>query len=192
MDSSHGPRPPPHHPRHLEFFSGVVVEGRPLPNAVKYYPHSGIAGLTSQQARVFRHVGHLDCLKARRSLAFHLNTSVTRLTPSVYSTMLGAFRPTLPSLGGLLWKNPWRLSSTRKNRVRQRLRAVDNVIATLEQSSVQCNSLSHAIASIKPESQMSPNDKYTTFSKHDRGFRKSVHKVPKWTRKTIRENPVGY
>ncbi|KAJ9480176.1 54S ribosomal protein L31, mitochondrial [Pseudozyma hubeiensis] len=106
--------------------------------------------------------------------------------------MFGAFRPSLPSLGGLLWKNPWRLSATRKSRVRQRLRAVDDVISTLQASSVQCNSLTHALSSITPESQMAAKDKYTTFSKHDRGFRKSIHKVPKWTRKTIRDNPVGY
>ncbi|GAK65386.1 mitochondrial ribosomal protein L31 [Moesziomyces antarcticus] len=105
--------------------------------------------------------------------------------------MFGAFRASMPSLGGLLWKNPWRLSSPRKNRVRMRLRAVDDVIATLQQSNIQCASLNRALA-IPTESQMLPKDKYTTFSKHDRGFRKSVHKVPKWTRKTIRENPVGY
>lgn len=105
--------------------------------------------------------------------------------------MFGAFRPSLPSLGGLLWKNPWRLSSTRKNRVRMRLRAVDDVISTLQQSQIECNALQRAL-NLPSESQMLPKDKYTTFSKHDRGFRKSVHKVPKWTRKTIRENPVGY
>ncbi|PWZ01346.1 putative MRPL31-mitochondrial ribosomal protein, large subunit [Testicularia cyperi] len=105
--------------------------------------------------------------------------------------MFGAFRPTMASMGGLLWKNPWRLSPTRKNRVRMRLRAVDDVIATLQQSQVQCASLTRALQ-IPKESQMLPKDKYTTFSKHHPGFRKSVHKVPKWTRKTIRENPVGY
>lgn len=53
-------------------------------------------------------------------------------------------------------------------------------------------------------------DKYTTFSPHDRGYRKSVHKVPKWTKVssllhtpwlycwkltmqlTLRENPKGF
>ncbi|CBQ72624.1 probable MRPL31-mitochondrial ribosomal protein, large subunit [Sporisorium reilianum SRZ2] len=105
--------------------------------------------------------------------------------------MFGAFRASMPSLGGLLWKNPWRLSSTRKNRVRMRLRAVDNVISTLQQSQIECNALTRALA-LPAEADMLAKDKYTTFSKHDRGFRKSVHKVPKWTRKTIRENPVGY
>lgn len=72
-----------------------------------------------------------------------------------------------------------------------RLRAVDDVISTLQQSQIQCNALQRALA-LPSEAHMLPKDKYTTFSKHDRGFRKSVHKVPKWTRKTIRENPVGY
>ncbi|EST04709.1 Ribosomal protein L31, mitochondrial [Kalmanozyma brasiliensis GHG001] len=103
----------------------------------------------------------------------------------------GAFKPSLPSLGGLLWKNPWRLSATRKSRVRTRLRAVDDVIATLTKSNVECHALQRALA-LPREEHMLAKDKYTTFSKHDRGFRKSVHKVPKWTRLTIRENPVGY
>ncbi|SPO27487.1 probable MRPL31 - mitochondrial ribosomal protein, large subunit [Ustilago trichophora] len=103
----------------------------------------------------------------------------------------GAFKPSLPSLGGLLWKNPWRLSTPRKNRVRMRLRAVDDVISTLQQSNVQCGALQRALT-LPTEAQMEAKDKYTTFSKNHRGFRKSLHKVPKWTRKTIRENPVGY
>lgn len=54
-----------------------------------------------------------------------------------------------------------------------------------------------------------PSDKYTTFSKRDPGYRKSQHKVPKWTRVsltmrtafrssltplqlTLRENPKGF
>ncbi|PWN46677.1 putative MRPL31-mitochondrial ribosomal protein, large subunit [Violaceomyces palustris] len=105
--------------------------------------------------------------------------------------MLGAFKPSIPSMGGLLWKNPWRLSSPRKMRVRERLRNVDQVIETVRQSGVQCSALQIAL-SLPKENEMLPKDKYTTFSKHDRGFRKSVHKVPKWTRVTLRENPRGY
>jgi hypothetical protein len=29
---------------------------------------------------------------------------------------------------------------------------------------------------------MPAKDKYTVFSRHDRGYRKGIHKVPKWTR----------
>ena len=32
------------------------------------------------------------------------------------------------------------------------------------------------------EHEMSPRDKYTVFSPHARGYRKGVHKVPKFTR----------
>lgn len=73
-------------------------------------------------------------------------------------------------------KNPWRLSSPRKNRVRQRLQAVDDVIATVEASGVQTRALTEALK-LPKEHEMPPRDKYTTFSKTSRGFRKSVHKV---------------
>lgn len=73
-------------------------------------------------------------------------------------------------------KNPWRLSAPRKMRVRQRLRNVDDVIQTVRQSGVQCGALTRALA-LPKESEMLPKDKYTVFSKNDRGFRKSVHKV---------------
>lgn len=29
---------------------------------------------------------------------------------------------------------------------------------------------------------MPPRDKYTIYSPHERGYRKGIHKVPKWTR----------
>lgn len=32
------------------------------------------------------------------------------------------------------------------------------------------------------EHEMPPKDKYTVFSPHARGYRKGIHKVPKWTR----------
>jgi hypothetical protein len=32
------------------------------------------------------------------------------------------------------------------------------------------------------EHEMPPKDKYTVFSPHTRGYRKGIHKVPKWTR----------
>lgn len=33
-------------------------------------------------------------------------------------------------------------------------------------------------------------DKYTTFSPHARGYRKSVHKVPKWTKVSTRTSMI--
>ena len=32
---------------------------------------------------------------------------------------------------------------------------------------------------------MSSRDKYTVFSRHAKGYRKGIHKVPKWTRVRI-------
>lgn len=32
---------------------------------------------------------------------------------------------------------------------------------------------------------MPPKDKYTIYSPHERGYRKGIHKVPKWTRVCI-------
>ncbi|KOS16049.1 hypothetical protein Malapachy_3202 [Malassezia pachydermatis] len=106
-------------------------------------------------------------------------------------SFLGAFRPTSAAFGGLLWKNPWRLSSTRKARVRQRLRDVDTVIETIRASGVQCRALDRDLR-LPKEQEMHPRDKYTVFSPTGVNFRKSVHKVPKWTRKTLRVNPRGF
>lgn len=88
-------------------------------------------------------------------------------------------------------KNPWRLSSTRKMRVRQRLRDVDCVIETIKASGVQCRALDRVLK-LPKESDMHSRDKYTVFSPHDKNYRKSVHKVPKFTRKSLRVNPRGF
>ncbi|CAD6888787.1 unnamed protein product [Tilletia controversa] len=104
---------------------------------------------------------------------------------------MSAFRPSFVAMGGLLWKSPWRLSSTRKMRVRERLRNVDEVIDTLRRSQISLAALDRALL-LPKESEMEPKDKYTTFSKTSKGYRKSVHKVPKWTRLTLRENPRGF
>ncbi|CAO1631441.1 unnamed protein product [Jaminaea pallidilutea] len=114
--------------------------------------------------------------------------------------MFGAFRPTSVSMGGLLWKNPWRLSAPRKNRVRLRLKAVDDVVSAVSGSGVQTRSLTRVMDELPREDEMEPRDKYTTytskrlkeFSRTSRDFRKSVHKVPKWTRLSLRTNPKGF
>ncbi|KAK5170564.1 uncharacterized protein LTR77_005152 [Saxophila tyrrhenica] len=46
--------------------------------------------------------------------------------------MFGAFKPSAPLSGGLLWKIPYRLSAPQKLRHRRRLRHVDNVVSTLD------------------------------------------------------------
>lgn len=103
----------------------------------------------------------------------------------------GAFRPSGTVFGGLLWKTPWRLSGTRKARVRQRLRDVDTVIETVRASGIECGALTTNLA-LPKENEMAARDKYTVFAPKGVDFRKGIHKVPKWTRKTLRVNPRGF
>ncbi|CZT25175.1 related to ribosomal protein YmL31 precursor [Ramularia collo-cygni] len=190
--------------------------------------------------------------------------------------MFGAFKPSAPLSGGLLWKTPWRLSPHQKLRHRRRLRRVDNVVTVLDTalqrakatsdlqstqpppsetpdpdtSSIPGNATASELRttaegqrllnSFKPavialetrrhgrgprqgeflpngkllrdaaaeagtmkllvrwksdmptEQEMLPKDKYSIFDKKVRGYRKSVHKLPKWTRVSQRLNPPGF
>lgn len=83
------------------------------------------------------------------------------------------FKPSSSVLVGLLWyafragpnlaeltharapsalrrKSPWRMSKTRKMRARLRLKAVDDVIATLDSSGVTCTALVRPLAAARP------------------------------------------
>ncbi|KAF7338472.1 54S ribosomal protein L31, mitochondrial [Mycena venus] len=82
--------------------------------------------------------------------------------------MFGAFRASHVNQGGLLWKTPWKLAS-----------------------GVHCHSLDRALE-IPKEHEMAAKDKYTVFTPHAVGYRKGIHKVPKWTRITQRTNPKGF
>jgi hypothetical protein len=73
-------------------------------------------------------------------------------------------------------KVPYRLSTPRKARVRSRLQAVDEVIAAVQRSGVECAALDRALL-LPTEQEMAPRDKYTTFSRTARDYRKGVHKV---------------
>ena len=42
------------------------------------------------------------------------------------------------------------------------------------------------------EAEMLARDKYTLFDKKAKGYRKGVHKLPKWTRVSQRLNPPGF
>ena len=68
------------------------------------------------------------------------------------------------------------MSGTRKMRARLRLKSVDQVIATVHESGVTCAALGKAME-LLTESEMRPKDKYSTFSRTDPGYRKSLHKV---------------
>ncbi|KAI8968589.1 mitochondrial ribosomal protein L31-domain-containing protein [Mycotypha africana] len=105
--------------------------------------------------------------------------------------MFGAFRPSIIAQGGLLWKNPFRMSTTRKANLRKRLKDVDNVISTVADSGVQCKALDRALA-LPKESEMLPREKYTVFTRTGKNYRKSIHKVPKFTKTTNRTSPRGF
>ncbi|PPQ68967.1 hypothetical protein CVT24_000356 [Panaeolus cyanescens] len=105
--------------------------------------------------------------------------------------MFGAFRQTHVNQGGLLWKTPWKLSVTRKANARARLKKVDAVIEAVRASGVQTKSLERALE-LPKEHEMPARDKYTVFSRTADGYRKGIHKVPKWTRLTLRTNPKGF
>ncbi|KAI1820321.1 mitochondrial 54S ribosomal protein YmL31 [Xylaria intraflava] len=110
--------------------------------------------------------------------------------------MFGAFRPTSALSGGLLWKIPWRLSRFQKTRQRARLRAVDAVVATVDQALAKTGQSLKALdvwkATMPTEAEMLPKDKYTMFDRKEKRYRKGIHKLPKWTRVSQRINPPGY
>lgn len=115
---------------------------------------------------------------------------------STTTTMFGAFRFTNPLSGGLLWKIPWRMSKFQKLRQRRRLRAVDNVVATIENALAKKGETVKAVerwrAEMPTEAEMLPKDKYTIFDRKEKRYRKGIHKLPKWTRVSQRVNPPGY
>ncbi|KAK4544791.1 hypothetical protein LTR36_004040 [Oleoguttula mirabilis] len=190
--------------------------------------------------------------------------------------MFGAFRPSGPLSGGLLWKIPWRMSNPQKLRQRRRLRRVDNIVSVLDTAlkrqvathpistttatssppPTQSESETHGAATpaelsttaegqrllsttthvehasrrqgrgpkqgdlvpgqprkllseqagqlgtikllerwkaeMPTEQEMHPRDKYTMFDRKAKGYRKGVHKLPKWTRVSQRLNPPGF
>ncbi|KXN68090.1 putative MRPL31-mitochondrial ribosomal protein, large subunit [Conidiobolus coronatus NRRL 28638] len=106
--------------------------------------------------------------------------------------MLGPFRASLTALGGLVWKNPWKMSSCRKANLRKRLRDVDEVVKTLSDSGYTCKRLEE-FKKLPTEAELSPREKYTVFSKSTKGHRLVIHKVPKFTKLPHpRKSPIGF
>ncbi|KAH3671882.1 hypothetical protein OGAPHI_000068 [Ogataea philodendri] len=97
------------------------------------------------------------------------------------------------SMGGLLWKKPWRLSSFQKYRHRKRMQLVDSNIQALydglKANGLSSNRVEHLMTEYPKESEMLPKNKYTVFSKYARKYRKGIHFVPKWTRLPLRKQP---
>lgn len=88
------------------------------------------------------------------------------------------------------------MSRFQKARLRLRLRTVDSVLETLKQglelSNQKCITVETAISRTPKESEMSARDKYWIFNKKSKGYRKSVHRQPKWTRITNRVPPPNF
>lgn len=76
-------------------------------------------------------------------------------------------------------KIPWRLSKTQKARQRFRLRAVDNVVATLDNALRKqgrtLKELERWKTEMPTEAEMRPKDKYTVFDRKERKYRKGIH-----------------
>ena len=89
------------------------------------------------------------------------------------------------------------MSQNRKFRHRERLRDVDTVISTLSKSlssvGMECRALNRAIDEVVPEHEMLVKDKNKLISRSAKGYRKGVHKVPKFTKVALpRVNPTGF
>jgi hypothetical protein len=87
--------------------------------------------------------------------------------------------PLVPTLNIPYRKIPWKLSSPQKYRQRQRLRAVDNVVATvnlaLAKKGQTVKSLETWKNEMPTEEEMLPKDKYTMFDRKAKRYRKGVH-----------------
>lgn len=90
------------------------------------------------------------------------------------------------------------MSSRQKYRQRKRLQNIDNTIELLSKSLKEADQPCKVIEKLSDPKQfpkekyMNPIDKYTIFSRHSRGYRKGIHKVPKWTKLSNRVNPEHF
>lgn len=102
--------------------------------------------------------------------------------------------------GGYLWKFNSRISTSQKAKLRSRMKQVDENIKQIYEGILKIQNKSNGeFTGIKKiddlnfkfpkEFEMKPNDKYTTFNKNWKNYRKPVHRVPKWTKISFRENP---
>lgn len=76
-------------------------------------------------------------------------------------------------------KIPWRLSRFQKARQRLRLRAVDAVVATVDQALAKKGETIKALdvwkETMPTEAEMLPKDKYTMFDRKEKRYRKGIH-----------------
>jgi hypothetical protein len=88
------------------------------------------------------------------------------------------------------------MSKGQKARHRLRMRIVDRNIErvglALKSNGMTCNMLERLKRELPKESEMPAKDKYWVFNKTSKGYRKSAHRQPKWTKITNRVPPKGY
>lgn len=125
--------------------------------------------------------------------------------------MFGAFKSTMVKSGGYLWKFAPKLSQPQKYRLRKRMQLVDANIDAIHkglllhqlekgvlpgvsatESLTGYKKLDHAKYTMPKESEMSPEDKYSTFNPNSKDYRRSLHREPKWTKRSFRENPTHF
>lgn len=114
--------------------------------------------------------------------------------------MFGAFKASLTRQGGYLWKKAPRLSRDQKDGLRVRMKQVDSNIEAIYQGLIHTSGkaegnkvgiklIDYLKFEMPKENEMSARDKYTTFSKKEKGYRRKLHFIPKWTKLSFRENP---
>lgn len=174
--------------------------------------------LARSSVLTFPHSNQRQPFDVSKHSELETNRSADRRENTVVMFGLGPFRSTSPLSSGLLWKIPWRLSKFQKRRQRLRLRAVDDVVSTVDSALAKQGQTLEALERWKTEmpteAEMLPKDKYTMFDRKAKRYRKGIHsesslyshlilegtrctdevvlELPKWTRVSQRVNPPGY
>ena len=144
---------------------------------------NSLGPLTIFGARAQRNTGNVRSLQTERCALRRVTMVSFSDKPSALSHLVPQRQRSLPVSVVLAnryhRKTPWRLSSPQKRRQRKRLRAVDAVVATLDQALSKRGLTLGAIERWKKDmpghDEMVPRDKYTIFDRKVRGYRKSIH-----------------
>ncbi|CEP22237.1 unnamed protein product [Cyberlindnera jadinii] len=88
------------------------------------------------------------------------------------------------------------MSQTQKYRHRKRLQQVDSVVSTvlggLKKENLAPSNLLAQYSKFPKEEEMTTLNKYTVFNRFSKGYRKSIHRTPHWTKKSQRVNPEHF
>ncbi|KAI3405770.2 hypothetical protein KGF56_001377 [Candida oxycetoniae] len=109
--------------------------------------------------------------------------------------------PSLVRSGGTIWKFTPRITSTQRAKLRKRSLQVDENIEQIYQGLIQSQpdkndgdkTDSAKINYLKFEfpkyNDLGKKDRFFTFNRNSKDYRKPVQRVPKWTKLSFRENP---